>query len=146
MTSYKGFAGFIDGHSKFHLNVWLTIVSLVLAGIGIWVGWAAYIQGSLSTDRVIARFQTVHRVLAARYYIDEIYQWVIDRVVLVLGRFIAAFDRVVVNDTGVDGSADSVKISGFRMKLVQTGRIYNYGMAMAAGVIALSLIWWIIQT
>ena len=144
--SYKGFAGFIDGHSKFHLNVWLTIVSLVLAGIGIWVGWAAYIRGSLSTDSVIARFQTVHRVLVARYYIDEIYQWVIDRIVLVLGRFIAAFDRVVVNDTAVDGSADSVKISGIRMKFVQTGRIYNYGMAMAAGVIVLSLIWWIVQT
>ena len=72
-------------------------------------------------------------MLAARYYVDEIYQWVIDRIVLVFGRFIAAFDRVVVNDTAVDGSADSVKISSFRMKFVQTGRIYNYGMAMAAG-------------
>ena len=122
--SYKGFAGFIDGHSKFHFNVLLTVVSLVLAGIGIWVGWAAYIRGSISTERVIARFQKVHHVLAARYYVD----------------------RVVVNDTGVDGSADSVKISGFRMKFVQTGRIYNYGMAMAAGVIALSLIWWIVLT
>ena len=144
--AYKGFAGFIDGHSKFHLNVWLTIVSLILAGAGIGVGWAAYIRGSLSTQRVIDRFPTVHRVLAARYYVDEFYQWVIDRIVLVFGRFIAAFDRVVVNDTAVDGTGDSVKISGFRMKFVQTGRIYNYGMAMAAGVVVLSLIWWIVQT
>ena len=143
---YKGFAGFIDGHSKFHLNVWLSIASLALAGTGIWIGWAAYIRGSLSTDTIIDRFRTVHRVLAARYYVDEIYQWVIDRIVLVLGRLIATFDRVVVNDTAVDGSGDSVKISGFRMKFVQTGRIYNYGMAMAAGVVVLSLIWWIVQT
>ena len=143
--TYKGFAGFIDGHSKFHLNIWLSIASLVLAGIGIWIGWAAYIRGSLSTERIIDRFQSVHRVLAAKYYVDEIYQWVIDRIVLVLGRFIAAFDRVVVNDTAVDGTGDSVKISGFRMKFVQTGRIYNYGMAMAAGVVVLSLIWWIVQ-
>ena len=144
--AYKGFAGFIDGHSKFHLNVWLTVASLLLAGIGSWVGWAAYIRGSISPESIIDRFQPVHRVLAARYYVDEIYQWVIDRIVLVLGRFIAAFDRVVVNDTAVDGSADSVKGSGFRMKFVQTGRIYNYGMAMAAGVVVLSLIWWIVQT
>ncbi len=144
--AYKGFAGFIDGHSKFHLNVWLSVVSLLLAGAGVWIGWAAYIRGSLSTERIIERFQSLHRVLAARYYVDEFYQWVIDRIVLVFARFIAAFDRVVVNDTAVDGSADSVKISGFRMKFVQTGRIYNYGMAMAAGVIALSLIWWIIQS
>ena len=85
-------------------------------------------------------------MLAAKYYVDELYQWVIDRIVLVLGRLVATFDRVVVNDTAVDGSADSVKSSGFRIKFMQTGRIYNYGMAMAAGVIALSLIWWIIQT
>lgn len=144
--SFKGFAAFIDGHGKFHFNVWLTLVSLALAGIGVWIGWAAYIRGTISTDRVIGRFPSVHQVLAARYYVDEIYQWVIDRIVLALGRVVATFDRVVVNDTAVDGSADSVKSSGFRMKFVQTGRIYNYGMAMAAGVIALSLIWWIVQT
>ena len=143
---YKGFAGFIDGHSKFHLNVWLTVVSLALAGAGVWVGWVAYVRGTISTEGLIGRFTTVHRVLAARYYVDELYQWVIDRIVLVFGRLIATFDRVVVNDTAVDGSADSVKSSGFRMKFVQTGRIYNYGMAMAAGVIALSLIWWIVLT
>ena len=143
---YKGFAGFIDGHSKFHLNVWLTVVSLALAGGGVWVGWATYVRGTISTESLIGRFTTVHRVLAAKYYVDELYQWVIDRIVLVFGRLIATFDRVVVNDTAVDGSADSVKSSGFRMKFVQTGRIYNYGMAMAAGVIALSLIWWIVLT
>ena len=69
--AYKGFAGFIDGQSKFHLNVWLTIVSLILAGVGIWVGWAAYIRGSLSTETVIDRFRPVHRLLASRYYVDE---------------------------------------------------------------------------
>ena len=144
--AFKGFAGFIDEQSKFHLNVWLSVVSLALAGLGVWIGWAAYIRGTISTDSLITRFPAVYRVLAARYYVDEIYQWVIDRIVLALGRLIATFDRVVVNDTAVDGSADSVKRSSFRMKFVQTGRMYNYGMAMAAGVIALSLIWWVIQT
>ena len=143
---FNGFATFIDGHGKFHLNVWLSVISLVLAGVGLWIGWAAYVRGTISTENVISRLPSVHRVLAAKYYVDELYQWVIDRIVLVLGRLVATFDRVVVNDTAVDGSADSVKSSGLRIKFMQTGRIYNYGMAMAAGVIALSLIWWIIQT
>ncbi len=145
-AGFNGFATFIDGHGKFHLNVWLSVISLVLAGVGLWIGWAAYVRGTISTEKVISRLPTVHRVLAAKYYVDELYQWVIDRIVLVLGRLVATFDRVVVNDTAVDGSADSVKSSGFRIKFMQTGRIHNYGMAMAAGVIALSLIWWIIQT
>ena len=144
--SYHGLAAFIEGHGSFHLNAWLSLGTLLLTAVGLWLGWAAYIRGTISTESLIDRFQAVHRVLTAKYFVDEIYQWVIDRIVLGLGRLTATFDRVVVNDTAVDGSADSVKSSGFRMKFVQTGRVYNYGMAMAAGVIALSLIWWIIQT
>ena len=75
---------------------------------------------------------------------DEAYQWVIDKLALALARFVAVFDRAVVNDVGVDGPADMVKLSGLRMRFVQTGRIYNYGMAMAAGVVILALIWWVV--
>ena len=66
--------------------------------------------------------------------------------VLALGNFVAIFDRVVVNDTAVDGSAISVWLSAMRLRLVQTGRMSNYGMAMALGVFALALIWWVVQT
>ena len=144
--SFGGFAAFIDGHGEFHLNPGISAASLVLAGIGLWIGWAAYVSGTVSTERIIGRFSAVHRTLVARYYVDQTYQWVIERIVLVLGQLVAAFDRVVVNDTAVDGSAESVRQSGIRMRLVQTGRLYNYGMAMAAGVIALSLIWWVLQS
>ena len=56
------------------------------------------------------------------------------------------FDRIVVNDTGVDGSALSVWLSAMRLRYVQTGRMYNYGMAMTLGVIGLALIWWVVLT
>ena len=53
-----------------------------------------------------------------------------------------ATDRGLVLDFG--GPADMVKLSGLRMRFAQTGRIYNYGMAMAAGVVVLAVIWWVI--
>ncbi len=140
---YHGFAGFIEGHGEFRIVIWLTLASVILAGAGIVVGWLAYVQGSLSAQAVAARFALVHRILVNKYYVDEAYQWVIDRLALALARFVAVFDRVVVNDVGVDGPADMVKSSGLRLKFVQTGRIYNYGMAMAAGVVVLALIWWV---
>ena len=43
-------------------------------------------------------------------------------------------------------SAITVWLSAMRLRLVQTGRMYNYGMAMALGVFALALIWWVVQT
>ncbi len=51
-----------------------------------------------------------------------------------------------VNDAAVDGSAVTVWLSAMRLRLIQTGRMPNYGMAMALGVFALALIWWVVQT
>ncbi len=141
--AYHGFAWFIEGHGGFRLEPWLTAASLLLAGGGIWVGWAAYVSGRVSPTAFTDRFPTLHRALVAKLYFDELYQWTIDRVVLALARLVAVFDRVVVNDTAVDGSAEAVKSSGFYMKFIQTGRLYNYGMAMAAGAVALAILWWV---
>ena len=140
---FGGFAAFIEGHGEFRLVPWLSIVSLALAGAGIWVGWAAYVRGTLSPSRVIQRFPRLHRVLAEKYYVDEAYQWAIDRLVLVFGRLVAVFDRVVVNDTAVDGSAETVRSSGIQMRYIQSGRVYNYGLAMALGVVVVAVIWWV---
>ena len=140
---FGGFVTFVQGHGEFRLVPWLSIVSLALAGAGIWVGWAAYVRGTLSPSRVIQRFPRLHRVLAEKYYVDEAYQWAIDRLVLVFGRLVAVFDRVVVNDTAVDGSAETVRSSGIQMRYIQSGRVYNYGLAMALGVVVLAVIWWV---
>ena len=68
-----------------------------------------------------------------------------------IGRAIAmeaarAGAQVVVNDIGVNGSAFTVMLSAVRLKYVQSGRLYNYGAAMALGVFGLGLIWWIVLT
>ena len=143
---YQGFGDFLAGEGKFHLEPWLTALSLALAVGGVAIGWLVYIRGDVSHRSVTERFSTIHNLLANKYYIDEIYQWTINRVVLVSGNFIALFDRIVINDAGVDGSALTVMLSALRLRLVQTGRMYNYGMAMTLGVVALALIWWIALT
>ena len=100
----------------------------------------------ISHSRVAGRYPAVHRLLVNKFYVDEGYQWAIDRVVLAFSRFVALFDRIVVNDTGVDGSAMTVILSALRLRHLQSGRMYNYGMAMGLGVFGLGLIWWIVQT
>ena len=77
-------------------------------------------------------------------YLDNLYQWVIDRVVLVFSRAVALFDRVVVNDGGVDGTADTIRVSGHRIRQVETGMLYNYALAMVLGVVVIVLFWWLV--
>ncbi|MCI0441105.1 MAG: NADH-quinone oxidoreductase subunit L, partial [Chloroflexi bacterium] len=145
-SSYGGFAGFIEGAGRFHFELWLTAVSILLALGGIAIGWLTYSKGVISAESVARRFSTLHRVMVNKYYVDEAYQWVINRVVLAMGAIIAWFDRAIVNDVGVNRPAWTVMLSALWTRYIQTGRFYNYGMAMALGVLALALIWWIVLT
>ena len=140
---YSGFVAFVEGHGDFHIEPWLTAVSAAVAVVGLAVAWRVYVKRSPSPEALAGRFSVVHRVLVNKYYVDESYQWVIDRVVLAVGRAVALFDRVVVNDTAVDGSAVTVMLSSLRLRYVQSGRFYNYGLAMAVGVVALAILWWV---
>ena len=143
-SSYEGFGDFLANEGAFHLVLWLTLVSLALALVGVGIGWLVYFRGSLSHQDIARRFSLIHRILVNKYYLDNVYQWAINHIVLAFGRFIAVFDRVLVNDIGVDGSGISVRLMGRLLRLLQTGRMYNYGMAMALGVVALALVWWLV--
>ena len=147
-NAYHGFAYWMtEGHEKFHIVPWLTIASLVLAIGGVVVGWHIYGRREYAEQphhAIAQRFPAIHRILLNKYYMDDLYQWIIDRIALAFSRFIALFDRTVVNDRAVDGSALAVRLTGWWLRLTQTGRLQNYGAAMAAGAIALVLVWWVL--
>ncbi len=145
-SDYHGFGGFLEGRGEFELRIWLTAASLVLALLGVWLGWSVYVRGTISHKRLTQRLPFFHRLLVNKYYLDDAIQWTINKIVLTLGRAIAVFDRSVINDTGVDGTGFSVWSSARLLRLIQTGRFYNYGMAMALGFVGLALIWWVVQT
>ena len=147
--SYDGFGAFLLADQeflhhveKFHIVPWLAGLSALLAIGGVVVGWLVYTRGSVSHELLAQKLAPVHMAMVRKYYIDDAYQWFVDRVVLAFGSAVAAFDRIVVNDTGVDGPAHMVRFSAFRARLVQTGRLYNYGLAMALGILVLAILWW----
>ena len=140
--SYTGFGGFLTGGGVHHAPIWLPVLSALLVLGGLAYGWRTWGRGNVTPFE--GRDSRLLRLLENKYYLDEAYQWAIDRIALAFSRFVALFDRVVVNDTGVDGSAWSVMLSAVRMRLVQTGRLYNYGLVMALGVLGLSALWWLV--
>ena len=123
---------------EFHLDT--AITSTVLAGGGAVAGWILWQNKAELAASVRDRFAPIATLLANRYYIDEIYQFAIDHIVLGAGAFIAWFDRVVVNDGGVNGSANIGYLAGFEVKFLQTGRLPNYALAIVAGILLLSIV------
>ena len=108
------------------------------------IGWLTYSRGKISHESLANRYPALYSLLVNRYFIDEIYQWVVDWVVIAFSGFVALFDRVVINDTGVDGVSSTVMLSARRLRRIQSGRMYNYSLVMALGVLGLTLVWWFV--
>ncbi len=143
--SFGGFGTFLFfGHGEeFHFEVWLGAVSIAMAIAAFTFAYLAYAKRSISLDGARSRFAGVLKVVENKYYFDEVYQWTIDRVVLVFAGFIAYFDRAIVNDIIVNGPADAVRKFGTALRLHVTGRVYSYTLAMAMGTIGLAIFMWL---
>ena len=142
---YDGIGSFIffgEGHG-FEFTWWLGVLSAVLAVAAFGFAALVYVRGGVSLEAAKARFAPLLRVVENKYYFDELYQWAVDRVVLVFSGLIALFDRVVVNDLAVNGPANSVRRLGITLRLHVTGHLYSYALAMVLGTVGLAIFWWL---
>ena len=149
---FEGFGAFVffhEGHG-FHFTWWLGILSAVMAVAAFVLTYLVYGRGGslegtmqLTRQRARERFAPVLRVVENKYYFDEVYQWGVDRLVLVFSGFVAFFDRAIVNDVGVNGPADMVRWMGVTLRLHVTGHLYSYALAMVLGAVGLGIFWWL---
>jgi NADH-quinone oxidoreductase subunit L len=141
---HTGFMGFVynlhEGPEEFHVDWVITITSIVLVVVGLALGWYFW-SGEAKPAKKAAEFSPFgYRLLLNRFYFDEAYQFVIDKIVLAAGQAIAIFDRAVVNDTGVNGTGEVTDYAGEWGKKLQTGRLPNYALMMAVGVVVLAIV------
>ena len=130
----------------FEFNPALGVGSIVLVLGAFALGWRIYISRRISLDAWKTRFAPMLQLVANKYYLDALYQWTIDRVVLVFSGFVAVFDRVVINDSAVNGPANSVRRSGLALRYHVSGRVYSYALGMAVGAVAVAILWWALTT
>ena len=147
IAGYDGIGSFVfdlahDPHGFEISPLWLAVsVLLVLAGLGI--AYVLYRGTSERVDALRQRAGILHRLLVNRYYMDHAYQWIVDSVVLRVSRILALFDRLVVNDVGVNGPGMGVMEAGRRLRYHVTGLFADYGLGMIVGVAALALLLWV---
>ena len=116
-----------------------TLVSL--AGLG--AAWALYGRAKLGAEATIVepleRLGVVWTVMANKFYFDEAYAWVQDRVVMAFAGFCAGFDRYVV-----DGIVNLVALGnvgvGECLRQTQTGKPQTYLWIAATGVVLLAVV------
>ena len=131
-----GFGSFVlDKADSFHEHVILATISSVVALVGIAAGLALYRQGMKLPEGVDRALAPVRTVVSRKYYLDDAYQWTIDRVVLGIGGATAWFDRHVVNDAGVDGTGLFTAKMSRILRRHQTGQVSNYVLGITVGTL-----------
>ncbi len=124
---------------EYSIDWGLAGLSLVISGVGIGIGaWMYWGNSLVRSTKLAEAYPTLYRWLLNKFYFDEAYQWCIDRVVLGFSYVVSWFDRNVVNNTGVDGSGEATVYGGFVLKFLQTGKLPNYAMGIALGVVGLA--------
>jgi NADH-quinone oxidoreductase subunit L len=111
-------------------------IALVVGLAGIGLAWWLYRRGpSAKVDSLVAGGgATVHRVVANKLYVDEIYDRLIVRPFGWLSRAIfEVIDRVVIDLLLVNGSAWLVNFFGRIARWFQNGQVQRYLVALLIG-------------
>jgi NADH-quinone oxidoreductase subunit L len=141
----------------------LMILSLAIAGAGIYLAYVMYLKRPELAEQVAAKWSGLHRLLSRKYYMDEIYDALFVNRAKDLGTSLALFDLRVIDGAGVDGSAwltrfisrvsiwwDTWIVDGlvnlsarivwllsFPTRLVQTGLVQGYALVFVLGILFL---------
>jgi NADH-quinone oxidoreductase subunit L len=119
---------------------WGVAASGLLAGLlGIGVATIMYWKPIIPPSAVSRSLPRAYAWLYNKYYFDEAYQWLIDRIVLGVSALAATFDRKIVNDGLVDWPSGVTVAAGRVLRFVQTGHVYAYALAFVVGVIVVGL-------
>ena len=141
---YQGFGTFLVfapiGAHAYDLKVVVFATSVAVSMAATVWAWHLFYRGGYGATFVREYFPALSRALENKLYIDTLYQWVVDRVVLAFSGLVAQFDRKVINETGVDGSGRATVLSGLLLRYHETGLLSNYVLVIAVSTIIIVLI------
>ena len=155
----------VPGHEPHHFealyNIVLPISALVVAGLGILIGYQFFYRGRPVVNLLGGPFAWLYRFVANKYYLDDFYlkviirpiqypiaratywtnQYVLDGVVngAALGTLAVSrptydvLDQQVV-DFAVNGAAGLTGASGGLLRYIQSGNVQRYAAVLFAGI------------
>jgi NADH:ubiquinone oxidoreductase subunit 5 (subunit L)/multisubunit Na+/H+ antiporter MnhA subunit len=121
-----------------------TWVGVVVAFIGL--GWAWFLYARVDAAKLHAVVENnaflrgIHRFLFNRWYIDDLYNWIISYIVLGGIAFLAQLFDTYVIDGIVNGVAGLVNIFGRDLRRVETGKVQSYMIGFFGGVALLAVL------
>jgi NADH-quinone oxidoreductase subunit L len=118
------------------------VVYLALAGLA--AAWFLYIKRPDLPPVIASKVSPIYNLLTAKFYFDEINQFVFGRGSVGLGRALwRVGDVALIDGVAVNGSARVVGWLSGIVRRVQSGYLYHYAFAMIIGLSAL-IAWYVL--
>jgi NADH-quinone oxidoreductase subunit L len=101
-----------EGHHSHSLEILLTVVSVAVAALGIFLAYFFFLAHPSRADQLKERFQTFYGWAYNKYYVDELYDTLFVNRCKDLGNALTVFDQYVV-DGIVNGSAAATRMTAW---------------------------------
>jgi NADH-quinone oxidoreductase subunit L len=109
-------------------------VSVALAVIGVGYAWARF-----SKKPDLAEPTGFGKVLANKWYVDELYNAIVVRPLDLLAQFLVFFEKNII-DGIVNGVGRLVQYGSRQLRLLQSGLVGGYVLLMVVGIVVLFLV------
>ncbi len=133
------------GFEFFGLGGLLLLVGAAVAVSGVWLAYRWYVQRTDAPARFVERFPLglgpgMYAASVNKYYVDDIYQLIFARGGVLVSNALWWFDARII-DGAVNGAGWLASRIGGGLRKLQTGRVNNYGLGIAAGLAVVLLVY-----
>ena len=138
-------AGEHHGFELLGLGGLLLVVGALAGALGIWLAHRWYVESPETPRRFVERFPFglgpgMYRASVNKYYVDDIYQLAFARGGVLVSEALWWFDAKVI-DGAVNGAGWLASTIGGWLRKLQTGRVENYGLGIAAGLAVVVIVY-----
>jgi NADH-quinone oxidoreductase subunit L len=122
-------------HHAVGFEVAMMVVSMIIAVVGIVLAYKMYIQNPSLPDRVAQRSEPLYSLVANKYWVDEIYNWVFVGPLIRFSVFLwRKVDELLV-DGIVNGVGTLARGGSEVFKRLETGNIQSYALSILVGIV-----------
>jgi NADH-quinone oxidoreductase subunit L len=147
---FRGSLRFAEGNhiieQMHHVPAWVAVAPTVMMALGFLVAWHFYIRKPALPGELARQHEPLYLFLRNKWYFDELYEVLLVRPTLWLGRLLwKGGDGWLIDGFGPDGVSARVLDVTRNVVRLQTGYLYHYAFAMLIGVAAL-ITWFIVRS
>ncbi|WP_462251619.1 NADH-quinone oxidoreductase subunit L [Ferruginibacter sp.] len=124
--------------SEFYLS--FSIAPVLLGLIGIFTAMWLYKKENSKPDKIAASLNGLYKSAYHKFYIDEIYLFITQKIIFnLIGRPAAWFDKNIV-DGLMNATGNTTQLISEKIKGIQSGKVQQYGIYFLASVIGLAVL------